>query len=239
MQINFTRSFFLAGILHFATCSSASANNLVANGSFEGSTYVDQNTGDLMPSGWTVGPPSPAALSKLNVSSTTDAATELGPEDGAHYMRFQSPANNGTRDCLLEDLVTTAGQSYNVSFWVADTSTSVGNNVGLNPVWDENTANQSTMGTNQFYYAPTNTGPVPYQLFSFTEVASTNLTRIDFHGIDTNGSILVDNVVVSPFPRFGRRQLVVVGARRASGRGAWCPMPPAQEPCSAPRPPPR
>jgi autotransporter-associated beta strand protein len=41
---------------------------------------------------------------------------------------------------------------------------------------------------------------VPYQYFSFTEVASTNLTRIDFHGIDANGSILVDNVVVSPAP---------------------------------------
>jgi autotransporter-associated beta strand protein len=202
MQINFTRSFFLAGTLLFTTGSSASATNLVANGSFEGSTYVDPTTGDLLPSGWTLGPPSPATLSKVNVSSTTDAATDLGPEDGANYMRFQSTANNGTRDCLLQDLVTTAGRSYNVSFWVADTSTSVGNNASLNPVWDENTANQSTMGMNQFYYAPTNTGPVPYQFFSFTEVASTNLTRLDFHGIDANGSILLDNVVVSPVPAF-------------------------------------
>jgi autotransporter-associated beta strand protein len=200
MQINSTRNYFLAGILLLATGGLASAANLVVNGSFEGSTYVDQNTGDLMPSGWTVGPPSPATLSKLNVSSATNAATDLGPQDGAYYMRFQSTANNGTRDCLLQDLHTTAGQIYNVSFWVADTSTSVGNTVGLNPVWDENTANQSTMGASQFYYAPTNTSPVPYQFFSFTEVASTNLTRIDFHGIDANGSILVDNVVVSPVP---------------------------------------
>jgi hypothetical protein len=39
---------------------------------------------------------------------------------------------------------------------------------------------------------------VPYQFFSFTEVASTTLTRLDFHAIDQNGSILLDNVNVTP-----------------------------------------
>src|SRR5262249_54452582 len=61
--------------------------------------------------------------------------------------------------------------------------------------WDENTSNQQTM-SNAFYIAPSNTGSVNYQFFSFTETASTNKTRLDFHGIDANGSILLDNVSV-------------------------------------------
>jgi hypothetical protein len=72
----------------------------------------------------------------------------------------------------------------------------VGNNSGLDPEWDENTANQKTMVGP--YLSPSNTGPQNYQLFSFTETASSTVTRLDFHGIDQNGSILLDNVMVSP-----------------------------------------
>ena len=170
-------------------------NNILVNGDFEGATYADATTGDVLPSGWSLGPPSPATLSKVNVDTAVDHATFLGPESGTHYIRFQSPANNGTRDCLLQDLNTVAGHTYAVSFWVAITSTSAGNTLGLNPVWDENTSNQQTM-SNAFYISPSNTGPVNYRFFSFTETASTNRTRLDFHGIDANGSILLDNVRV-------------------------------------------
>ena len=172
--------------------------NVLVNGNFEGGTYVDSGTGDILPIGWVVGPPSPASLSKVNIDTAVNPAIDLGPQDGTHYARFQSPATNGTRDCLLQDIPTAAGKPYTVSFWVAITSTSVGNFLGLNPVWDENTANQSTLEPGAFYYAPTNTGPVPYQFFSYNVTASTNLTRIDFHGIDQSGSILVDNIVVNP-----------------------------------------
>jgi hypothetical protein len=181
-------------LCHWADFSSA--NNIVVNGSFEGATTIDSTTGDILPAGWQLGPPSPATLSKVNVDSAINSATFLGPEAGSHYARFQSPANNGTRDCLLQDLTTVAGQKYSVSFWVADTSTSVGNNSGLDPEWDENTANQRTMV--EPYLSPSNTGPENYQFFSFTETASSTVTRLDFHGIDQNGSILLDNVIVSP-----------------------------------------
>src|ERR1700690_823115 len=165
----------------------ASANNLVVNGSFEGATATDPTTGDILPTGWQLGPPSPATLSKCNVDTATNAPTFLGPEDGSHYARFQSPANNGTRDCLLQDLTTVVGRKYAVSFWVAETSTSVGNNSGLDPEWNENTVNQQTLAG--AYLSPSNTGPVNYQFFSFTETASSTITRLDFHGIDQNGSI--------------------------------------------------
>jgi hypothetical protein len=170
-------------------------NSILVNGDFEGATRTDATTGDMLPSGWSLGPPSPATLSKVNVDTAVDRGTFLGPQSGTRYTRFQSPANNGTRDCLLQDLNTVAGRTYVISFWVAITSTSVGNTLGLNPVWDENTSNQQTM-SNAFYVSPTNTGPVNYQFFQFRETASTNKTRLDFHGIDANGSILLDNVRV-------------------------------------------
>ncbi len=177
--------------------SNAAASNIVVNGGFEGTTYVDSATGDILPTGWTNGPPYPASSSNVNVSSAVDAATDLGPVSGSNFIRFQSPANNGSRDCLYQDLITIPGQLYTVSFWVGITSTSVGNNLGLNPVWDENTSNQQTLGADQFYYAPVNTGPVAYQQFSFTVTASTSDTRIDFHAVDSNGSILLDDVSVT------------------------------------------
>jgi hypothetical protein len=71
----------------------------------------------------------------------------------------------------------------------------VGNNSGLDPEWDENTGNQQTLVGP--YLFPSNSGPQNYQFFSFTETASSNVTRIDFHGIDQHGSILLDNVVVT------------------------------------------
>ena len=49
-----------------------------------------------------------------------------------------------------------------------------------------------------FYFAPSNTGPVGYREFTFTETASSNSTGLMFHGIDSNGAILLDNVVVTP-----------------------------------------
>jgi autotransporter passenger strand-loop-strand repeat protein len=171
------------------------SNNILVNGDFEGSTFTDAATGDVLPNGFSLGPPSPASLSKANVDTAVDTATFLGPQSGTHFMRFQSPANNGTRDCLYQDINTVAGQTYTVSFWVAITSTSVGNNLGLDPVWDENGANSQTLG-NAFYLTPSNTGPVNYQFFSFTATASSNKTRLDFHGIDANGSILLDNIQV-------------------------------------------
>jgi hypothetical protein len=172
--------------------------NIVVNGDFEGGTFVDAGTGDVLPNGWTNGPPSPATLSKINVDTAVNAAVELGPESATHYARYQSAATNGTADCLLQDLTTVQGQAYTVSFWIAATSTSVGNPSGINPVWDENRANQVSMGVGQLFAPATNTGPVAYQHFSFIETASSTTTRLDFHGTDANGSILLDNVSVTP-----------------------------------------
>jgi hypothetical protein len=188
---------FVASVLCLLA-NSAGAANLVVNGDFEGTTAVDAGTGDVLPTGWTNGRPSPASLSKVNVDTAVNAAIDLGPQSGTHYVRYQSPATNGTADCLLQDLTTVPDQKYTVSFWIAATSTSVGNPSGINPVWDENRGNQASMPVGQLFAPATNTGPVPYQFFSFLETASSSVTRLDFHATDVNGSILLDNVAMTP-----------------------------------------
>jgi hypothetical protein len=175
----------------------AFASNIVVNGDFEGGSYTaGQPAGDSVPNGWLLGPPSYSINSNINVLSAVNGSIDQGPESGGDYIGFHSPETDGSRDCLYQQLTTVAGQTYTISFWVASTASSVGNNVGLDVEWDENTSNQTALD-NPTYTTPTNTGPLAYTEYTFTETASTNDTRIDFHSVDTNGLIELDNVVVT------------------------------------------
>jgi len=176
------------------TGSSGSANILI-NGSFEGSTYAGPN-GDIVATGWTLLPTDDVSLSDFNIESTLNPQTFQGAEDGTHYAAFRSRETNGSQDCFVQFFNTIAGQQYTVSFWVAITAASV-SNTQLLPQWDWQGAGQKDM-KNDFYFAPTNTGPVNYREFTFTETASSNRTGLMFHGTDSNGAILLDNVVVTP-----------------------------------------
>jgi hypothetical protein len=124
---------------------------------------------------------------------------DLGPQSGTNYMSFQSKETDGSQDCLYQQLPTVAGQEYLITFYVAITAATTGPYAYLDPEWDQGGANDTFL-RNSFYYDPTNTGPVPYEMFSFTEAASSDLTTFYFHAIDSYGSILVDNVSVSPVP---------------------------------------
>jgi hypothetical protein len=141
-------------------------------------------------------PTDDVSLSDFKIESTVNPLTFQGAEDGTHYAAFRSRETNGSQDCLVQFFNTIAGQQYTVSFWVAITAASV-SNTQLLPQWDWQGAGQKDM-KNDFYFAPTNTGPVNYREFTFTETASSNRTGLMFHGTDSNGAILLDNVVVTP-----------------------------------------
>lgn len=173
----------------------ASAASIVANGSFENGFYTAGNpNNEKVPNSWILGPPSFFIQSNLNVQSTVDNSIFEGPEDALNYVAFMSSATSG-RDCLYQDLTTVAGQTYDISFWVAITA-AAGNNIGLDVQWDENGLGQIALD-DPAYSAPTNTGPVDYRQFTFSELATSSTTRIDFHAIDSSGAILLDNVVVT------------------------------------------
>ncbi len=171
------------------------SGNLLVNGSFEGTTYSGPN-GDMVPTGWTLLPTNHVSLSDFNIESTVNALTFQGAEEGTHYAAFRSKETDSSQDCLVQYFDTIPGQQYTVSFWVAITAASV-SNTRLLPQWDWKGAGQKDM-KNDFYFAPTNTGPVSYRQFTFTETASSSRTGLMFHGTDSNGAILLDNVVVTP-----------------------------------------
>jgi hypothetical protein len=190
----------LAGTFTLALAASTASAQLV-NGNFEAGSYAyGSGTPSTVPNGWILSPPGNPLLSNMTVASGIGPLPNQGPQSGSFYMAFQSPATSGY-DCLLQDLNTTAGQQYLVSFYVAIApGTAGGTPPLLHPVWDENTANSTIMGPTASYYAPTSTFSSPYQFYSFPMVASTNLTRLDFHGIDATGAIFLDNVTVTPVP---------------------------------------
>src|SRR6266478_769772 len=173
---------------------SSASGNLLVNGSFEGTTYTGPN-GDIVATGWTLLPTNDVSLSDFKIESTVNPLTFQGAEDGTHYAAFRSRETDLSQDCFVQYFNTIAGQQYTVSFWVAITAASV-SNTQLLPQWDWQGAGQVDM-KDDFYFAPTNTGPVNYSKFTFTETASGNRTGLMFHGADSNGAILLDNVVVT------------------------------------------
>jgi hypothetical protein len=204
---------------------SAAGSNLVTNGDFEGTTTIGPN-GDIVESGWVLLPTDVVSASNFDIESSDPFPD---PDGGTHYAAFMSSEADGSQDCLDTTFPTVTGQKYTVSFWVAITAAS-GSNTTLLPQWDWNGTAQVDM-RNNFYCvgpsptacsAPTNTGPVAYQQFTFTETASSNSTQLIFHGTDSTGAILLDDVVVTavtPVPETTSlllmgSGLLIVGLRR-------------------------
>ena len=184
----------------------------IVNGDFEGGTYSQTfgSSTDTLPNGWSNSPPTNS--SNLNVF-----ANGSGPgsaQSGTHYLAFQSAVTDGTQDCLNQTFSTIPGHQYTMTFWVAMTA-SPGSQYGLGPEWDSGGANDTIMGSNAFYYHPTDSPAVSYTFFSFTETASLNSTLVYFHGADATGAVLLDNVTFTPVPE--PTSLVLVGLTAAVG----------------------
>jgi hypothetical protein len=216
--MNTTRA--IAAALTLALAASTASAQVVVNGNFEGSfTAYGNGTPSTVPNGWQLGPPGSPGPSNMTVASGFGPLTNQGPQSGSQYMVFKSPATSGW-DCLYQDLNTTAGLQYTVSFYVAIApGTAGGTPPGLHPVWDENTANSTILGPSNSYYAPASTFSSAYQFYSFTETASGNLTRLDFHGIDATGAIFLDSVSVTPVPE--PSSLVFVAACLVAALRPW------------------
>lgn len=111
------------------------AQNIVVNGNFEGSTFVQD--GDTLPSGWGLSPVDNVSLSNCGVSSAVNPSIDLGPESGTNYMTFQSQETDGSQDCLYQQLPTVVGQKYLITFSVAITGGTIGPDAYLDPEWDQ------------------------------------------------------------------------------------------------------
>jgi len=193
-------------------------SNLIVNGGFDGTTYNEVFGGvtDVLPTGWMLMPPEVESQTDANVVASSVFPAFPDPDNGGFYFAFEAPAPGGGQDCLFQDVSTVPGQSYILTFWAAITSAS-NSGLELYPEWDATGSNDMNLPINGFN---TNNGESPafpnssihFEQFSFTETASLSTTRIFFHGEDTTGAILLDDVSLdSAAPEPGSFGLIAVG----------------------------
>ncbi len=178
----------------------AFGTNILVNGNFTGGTSAETfgSVTDLVPNGWYDAPPDPNSLSNLNVVSPSAFPSVANTIGATYYVAFQSTAQNNTQDCLLQVLNTTPGMTYTISFYAAVTAAS--SYLQLSPDFDAYTSNDLYAlipGLNNGANPTTASGPSPFTFYSFNATASTSQTYFYFHGVDSNGAILLADVSVN------------------------------------------
>jgi hypothetical protein len=200
--------------------------NIVINGGFDGTTYTATfgSVTDVLPSNWAL---VPASSTNINVVSAAEFPGFPDPDGGGFYVAFMSTSRDGTQDCFLQDFPTVAGHAYTLSFKAAITSASP--YLELLPDWDELGSNRTEIPVHGFNAngGPTSSaGPLAFQTFTFTNlIASSSVTRFYFHGVDSQGAILVDSVTLTPQSTAGDAPLPLwsLGALGTTllGLGSW------------------
>jgi hypothetical protein len=176
--------------------------NLVSNGGFDGTTYTESfgPVTDVLPSDWNLLPSYPSNTSNINVVPATAYPGFPDPDGGGFYVAFMSQAQNGSEDCLYQDFNTVPGQKYTLSFKAAITSASP--YLVLIPDWDELGTDRVKIAVNGFNVneaATSSSAPLAFQSFTFSGLtASLSTTRLFFHGVDSQGAVLLDSVSVTP-----------------------------------------
>lgn len=166
-----------------ATCLAHA--NVIQNGSFEEGYTVSSFDGSDAPTDWSFTPASDGG-GLLLVGGLGSSNFDLGvsAEDGSSYLAFG--ALGPALDSISQTLSTTAGASYDFSFWL-DTDQSAGPPMQLVAAWGSNTVLNLT--------APLSASG--WNLYSFS-VTGTGSDTVSFSGFDSYGYTLLDNVQVQP-----------------------------------------
>ncbi len=185
-----------------------SAHGIVANGSFEQPTvpvslFATFSGGSTAITGWTV------VGDRVSVISTSyvESGIAFNSQSGAQWLDLTGPSSNQASNGVSQDVATTLGQLYRVSFYVGSAT----NNAGI----FASTVDLSIDGGARLSFTNP-TAPrtfMDWQLFSvdFTATsASTNLTF--FNGSASNNGLSgLDNVTLEVIPAPGAAALLGLG----------------------------
>jgi hypothetical protein len=168
----------------FATILAASAQELVTNGGFE--------TADF--SGWTVNDPSTFTL------IGTNSINFPGSHSGNNYALLGASPAAGS---LSQTFNTSAGESYNISFWLAsDRTTTVDNSFQV--LW-----NGVSIFSQVNVPAPGFTNS--YANFTFTNAAAGSTSTLEFRYVNNDDYFRLDDVSVSIVPEASTTSLALIG----------------------------
>ena len=188
-------------------------SNLIQDGSFEGLTvnpggYVNYTSvGSALQAGsaWFMG----AGTSLNAVSSTyTESPLVFNALQGLVSMDLTGTGNTGA-NALYQDVATTAGTQYTLSFWV-------GNADDTRPSYPgPSTLKLSIEGNDVGTFAATATTPngITWQQFTYSFTAADALTRIAFTNATPSGNNLagLDDVVLTPVPEASEWAMMLAG----------------------------
>jgi|GEM_PF-6335031 len=218
--------------------SSVFAQNLVTNGSFESedATVVANNTGilgvDLPPTGWTFNASdlNSFSLEENNADPTRPEDPEtlnpINAEDGSWYVTLEgysndptaSPTSEADYDQLSQAIQTTAGTTYNLSYYLYLTGNGqISGNTGdfFNATWNGNVI-AGTQITNNL------NSTQGWVLEQATVVGDGSMDTLGLHGFNNIEYVGVDNVVLTaqavpepaPFVLMGLAALALLVRRR-------------------------
>jgi hypothetical protein len=155
------------------SCATPTFANIVVNGGFE--------TGSFVP-GWTqVGNTGFTGVGTLS-------PTGVGPHSGSFLAFFGAVGSDGG---IVQNLVTNAGNTYNLSFWLANDTASSPSDFSL--LWNGGTI-----------YSVVNPGPSGYTLFTFNGLLATGaLTSLEFEFRQDPAYFELDDISVVSAPDGG------------------------------------
>ena len=189
------QTLFAAGAAALSLSLPAFAANLVTNGSFENDTVFF---------GWTqFGNTGDSGVSESWIDGTD-------PVDGAHQAYFGPAGSNGG---IRQDINTTAGLAYNVSFYVRQLS-----GTGLMDF----SANLGGGPTVALSGGPGFDPGKPYTLYQFSVLGTGSPMTLEFNFRNDPAFFLLDNVVVTErsataIPEPGAWTLMILGFMTAGG----------------------
>ncbi len=173
-------------LISLAVCLTASASSIVANGGFE--------TGDF--TGWSI------SGACNGVGTANPVCNALDSDPGAHSGLYAGYLGSNPSGVLSQILVTTVGDAYDLSFWMAVTT--IGGSATPNSIsvsWDGSTI-----------YSATNLPSSPYTLFTFSGLtASTADTPLVFNFFNAPADFVLDDVSASAVPEPSAMGLCIVG----------------------------
>lgn len=192
----------------------ATAHGTVTNGSFEvppvtPGTFATYVAGSTSITGWTVVGSNVAVVSGTYVDSVT-----FNAQNGAQWLDLTGPGSNSSSNGVSQDVATTIGQLYRLSFYVGSATDNAG--------FSASTVDLSIAGGARVGFTNP-TAPLDsmdWQLFTADFVATGALTNITFfNGSAPNNNLSgLDNVTLEVIPAPCSAALLGLGGLMAARR---------------------
>lgn len=179
------------GVTVILSASSALAQNLIVNGSFESGGQIGV---EHFP-GWNqIGP----ASNNSNYGTAQSGAAPDVAQQGSFYAYFHGHPTDSSQDCLGQTLNLTVGQQYTISYWLATDGPTLGSGAAMYVVIGTSFGIDLSQDVMLTSYTPNASNALPYQQFTTTITATSPTEILSFHAFDAASSILLDNVSVTP-----------------------------------------